>query len=317
KHGGELLRRRSILMRKKSTMGRRSRHTRQRSGVSSEGFVANDSASLPAPAPPPVPDMPMFSSAASTGALGLPAPPAMPGAAAAGPRRRVTTALRNFLEAAAEQIENQSLLPVSPEPMSPARSIISELPPKSSRPLPLPKPKARATPQYQPLAVPNYVPGPPPPAPQSTGSRSIFSGSRESFYDPNVVNALRQEAQRQINGSSGSLQSSSPAASIAAEKARRLLSPCGPSIADALHRYKEGGRDGRLSVSSQFDPFLESSQDQLVGGGGRSPQRPQQQHAPAFSPAFSPNQQLDNLERRFRNANFRPPWALKSQSTFE
>ncbi|KAJ2830740.1 hypothetical protein FBU31_002437 [Coemansia sp. 'formosensis'] len=310
KHGGELLRRRSILMRKKSTMGRRSRHTRQRSGVSSEGFV--DSASLPAP-PPPVPDMPMFSSAASTGALGLPAPPAMPGAAAGGPRRRVTTALRNFLEAAAEQIENHSLLPVSPEPMSPARSIISELPPKSSRPLPLPKPKARATPQYQPLAVPNYVPGPPP----STGSRSIFSGSRESFYDPNVVNALRQEAQRQINGSSGSLQSSSPAASIAAEKARRLLSPCGPSIADALHRYKEGGRDGRLSVSSQFDPFLESSQDQLVGGGGRSPQRPQHAGAPGFAPAFSPNQQLDNLERRFRNANFRPPWALKSQSTFE
>ncbi|KAJ2055929.1 hypothetical protein GGI08_003991, partial [Coemansia sp. S2] len=118
KHGGELLRRRSILMRKKSTMGRRSRHTRQRSGVSSEGFVANDSASLPAPPPPP--PMPMFSSAASTSALGLPAPPAMP---EAGVPRRVTTALRNFLEAAAEQIENQSLLPVSPEPMSisPAR----------------------------------------------------------------------------------------------------------------------------------------------------------------------------------------------------
>ncbi|KAJ2754876.1 hypothetical protein GGI19_002081 [Coemansia pectinata] len=189
KHGGELLRRRSILMRKKSTMGRRSRHTRQRSGVSSEGFAANDSASLPVPPP-----MPMFSSAASAGALGLPAPPAMPGA---GVPRRVTTALRNFLEAAAEQIENQSLLPVSPEPMSisPARSIVTELP-KSSRPLPQPKPKAgQGHHLYQPMAVPNY------------------------------------------------------------------------------------------------------------------------QHSGA--PSFSPNQQLDNLERRFRNANFRPPWALKSQSTFD
>ncbi|KAJ2876273.1 hypothetical protein GGH93_000930 [Coemansia aciculifera] len=313
KHGGELLRRRSILMRKKSTMGRRSRHTRQRSGVSSEGLAANDSASLPVPPP-----MPMFSSAASAasaGALGLPAPPAMPGA---GVPRRVTTALRNFLEAAAEQIENQSLLPVSPEPMSisPARSIVTELP-KSSRPLPQPKPKAgQGHHLYQPMAVPNYVPGPPPPPPPSSGqrpgSRSIFSGSRESFYDPNVVNALRQEAQRQINGSNVSLAApSSPAVSVAAEKARRLLSPCGPSIADALHRYNSGSHDGRLSVSSQFDPFLEGSHDQLVGGGGRSPQ----QHSGA--PSFSPNQQLDNLERRFRNANFRPPWALKSQSTFD
>ncbi|KAJ2490950.1 hypothetical protein IWW37_002729 [Coemansia sp. RSA 2050] len=318
KHGGELLRRRSILMRKKSTMSRRSRHTRQRSAVSSEGFAANDSASLPAPPPPPMPDMPMFSSSASASPMGLPVPPAMPGA---GVPRRVTTALRNFLEAAAEQIENQSLLPVSPEPMSmsPARSIVTELP-KSSRPLPQPKPKAAQGHQphlYQPMSVPNYVPAPPsqpPPSGQRPGSRSIFSGSRESFYDPNVVNALRQEAQRQINGSNASLVApSSPAVSITAEKTRRLLSPCGPSIADALHRYNSGSHDGRVSVSSHFDPFLESSHDQLVGGGGRSPQR--QQHSGA--PSFLPNQQLDNLERRFRNANFRPPWALKSQSTFE
>ncbi|KAJ2438538.1 hypothetical protein GGF42_008261, partial [Coemansia sp. RSA 2424] len=272
KHGDELLRRRSILMRKKSTMGRRSRHTRHRSGVSSERFVvADDSASLPTPPPPPPPPMPMFSSAASAAAGGLPAPPAMP---VAGTPRRVTTAMRNFLDAAAEQIENQSLLPVPSEAInwSPAPSVITELPKSStSRPLPQPKPRAsggkgRQQHAYQPAAVPNYVPGPPlppPPPPSSSssgrrpGSRSIFSGSRESFYDPNVVNALRQEAQRQINGSNGSLAvpvSPASSSSVAADRTRRLLTPCGPSIADALHKYSSGGSDGRVSVSSQFDP---------------------------------------------------------------
>ncbi|KAJ2741472.1 hypothetical protein GGI20_005168 [Coemansia sp. BCRC 34301] len=322
KHGEELLRRRSILMRKKSTMGRRSRHTRNRTGVSSERFIADDSASLPLPPPPP---MPMFSSAASTSALGLPAPPAMP--VAGGAPRRVTTAMRNFLDAAAEQIESQSLLPVPTEPInwSPAPSVVAESPKPSSRPLPQPKPKPRTGQGYQqhaykPATVPNYVPVPPLPSlsGQRPGSRSIFSGSsRESFYDPNVVNALRQEAQRQINGSNISLAVPvSPAtSSVAAGKTRRLLTPCGPSIADALHKYTSGGRDGRVSVSSQFDPFLEASHDQLIGGGGiGSPQR--QQHSDG-TPNFSPNQQLDHLERRFRNANFRPPWALKSQSTFD
>ncbi|KAJ2909156.1 hypothetical protein GGI21_002164 [Coemansia aciculifera] len=129
------------------------------------------------------------------------------------------------------------------------------------------------------------------------------------------------DAQRQINGSNGGLiVSMSPAASSASaaaagDRACRLLTPCGPSIADALHKYTSGGRDGRVSVSSQFDPFLDASHDQLVGGGGLgSPQR-QQHHLGA--PSFSPNQQLDHLEQRFRNANFRPPWALKSQTTFD
>ncbi|KAJ2468097.1 hypothetical protein GGI02_003805, partial [Coemansia sp. RSA 2322] len=317
KHGGELLRRRSILMRKKSTMGRRSRHTRNRSGVSVDQFAAQDNIVVPAP---PVPDMPMFSSKPSASAA-LPAPPAMP---EAGVPRRVTTALRNFLEAAAEQIENQSLLPVTPEPLAspPALPVVAESPKPASRPLPQPKPKAGQNRQQygsKPVAVPNYVPGPPSTG-QRPGSRSIFAGSRESFYDPNVVNALRQEAQRQINGSSGSLIAPISPAVSAASKTRHLLSPCGPSIADALHKYASGNRNGRVSVSSQFDPFLEASHDQLNSGHGLSPQRcqhepQQQQHSGVAN--FSPNPQLENLERRFRNANFRPPWALKSQSTIE
>ncbi|KAJ2171720.1 hypothetical protein GGH16_002704, partial [Coemansia sp. RSA 560] len=297
KHGTELLRRRSILMRKKSTMGRRSRHNRSRADVSSDCFVAD-----PAVEAPPVPQMPMFGAVdkAQSRADSRGAHP-----------RQVTTALRNFLEAAAEQIESQTFAPITPEPqtraeMSPPRTRINE--PTAKRPLPVPKPKAK---QYQP-AMKVQVPQPrsiashissPPPSPGAgsrSSSRSIFSGSRDSLYDPNVVNALRQEAQRQINSS----QPSMPASPTRTHdrNAQRMLSPCGPSIADALQKFSSG-KNGRTSVSSEFDPF--ESQDPLTNSFA----------APQSPAGFSPNVQLDNLERRFRNANFRPPWALKSQSS--
>ncbi|KAJ2836399.1 hypothetical protein J3B01_002867 [Coemansia erecta] len=297
KHGTELLRRRSILMRKKSTMGRRSRHNRSRADVSSDCFIAD-----PAVEAPPVPQMPMFGAVdkAQSRADSRGAHP-----------RQVTTALRNFLEAAAEQIESQTFAPITPEPqtraeMSPPRTRINE--PTAKRPLPVPKPKAK---QYQP-AMKVQVPQPrsiashissPPPSPGAgsrSSSRSIFSGSRDSLYDPNVVNALRQEAQRQINSS----QPSMPASPTRTHdrNAQRMLSPCGPSIADALQKFSSG-KNGHTSVSSEFDPF--ESQDPLTNSFA----------APQSPAGFSPNVQLDNLERRFRNANFRPPWALKSQSS--
>ncbi|KAJ2860377.1 hypothetical protein FB639_005640, partial [Coemansia asiatica] len=317
KHGTELLRRRSILMRKKSTMGRRSRNPKHRSGVSVERFAANNENSADAhqqsqqqsqakkQQPPPLPPMPMFSGA--NNASKLPVPPAIGGIGGGkGSPRRVTTALRNFLEAAAEQVENQSFLPIPSDPPS-ARSSATRSPapaspvvvsPKPRRPLPQPKPKAK------PASVPPPALSKSPADVSRPGSRSIFAGSRESFYDTNVVNALRQEAQRQINGSQTSIVS--PESPV--EKTRRLLSPCGPSIADALQKYAAGSRDGRVSVSSQFDPFVEASQDPL--NGPASPMNKQ-------VPVFAPNAHLDNLERRFRNANFRPPWALKSSTMFE
>ncbi|KAJ2236876.1 hypothetical protein IWW45_001426 [Coemansia sp. RSA 485] len=306
KHGTELLRRRSILMRKKSTMGRRSRNPKHRTGVSVERFAAGNDAGADHPLKkqhaPPLPQMPMFSGANI--ANKLPVPPAIGGGK--GSPRRVTTALRNFLEAAADQIENQSFLPIPSDPLS-ARSSASRPPTSAEQAMASPKPR-RPLPQPKPKAKPASVP--PPAAPKSPiivsrpGSRSIFANSRESFYDTNVVNALRQEAQRQINGSQTSIVS--PESPV--EKTRRLLSPCGPSIADALQKYAAGGRDGRVSVSSQFDPFVEASQDPLNAPG--SPLSKQ-------TPVFAPNAQLDNLERRFRNANFRPPWALKSSTMFE
>ncbi|KAJ2450381.1 hypothetical protein EV183_004330 [Coemansia sp. RSA 2336] len=301
KHGTELLRRRSILMRKKSTMGRRSRHNRSRGGVPSDRFTADTAPE----AAPPVPEIPK----------------PITTNVAAGPQssqpRRVTTALRNFLEAAAEQIESQSFAPITPEPqprpeMSPLRAPASEGAP-AKRPLPVPKAKQQGS---RPYKLPQQVPPPPqsvishisspPPSPgpaTQRSSRSIFSGSRESLYDPNVVNALRQEAQRQISSSQSS-GPSSPTRTQPDRNAQRMLSPCGPSIADALQNY--AGKNGRVSVSSEFDPF--ESQDPLTNSFAS----PQQQRMPA---GFSPNAQLDNLERRFRNANFRPPWALKSQSS--
>ncbi|KAJ1822533.1 hypothetical protein LPJ56_000711 [Coemansia sp. RSA 2599] len=313
KHGTELLRRRSILMRKKSTMGRRSRNSKHRAGVSVERFAAGDENAseqqrqAKSERPPPLPQMPMFSGANNSK---LPVPPAIGGVGSKGSPRRVTTALRNFLEAAAEQIENQSFLPIPSDPPS-ARSSATRSPapasasanpeivsPKPRRPLPQPKPKAK------PASVPPPATAKSPAPASRPGSRSIFAGSRESFYDANVVNALRQEAQRQINGSQTSIVS--PESPV--EKTCRLLSPCGPSIADALQKYAAGGRDGRVSVSSQFDPFVEASQDPLNG-----PASPMGKQAPAFAP----NAHLDNLERRFRNANFRPPWALKSSTMFE
>ncbi|KAJ2823768.1 LIM domain and actin binding 1, partial [Coemansia erecta] len=289
KHGTELLRRRSILMRKKSTMGRRSRHNRSRGGVSSDRFAA-DAASEAAP---PVPQMPMFGGAekAQSRTASRDAQP-----------RLVTTALRNFLEAAAEQIESQTFAPITPEPqpqrdMSPPRTRASDAPP-AKRPLPVPKAKAKAKqmqvqvppPQPAPRSVISHISSPPPSpnAMSRSSSRSIFSGSRDSLYDPNVVNALRQEAQRQINSSQPSMPAS-PSRGLD-RNAQRLLSPCGPSIADALQKFSSGN-NGRMSVSSEFDPF--ESQDPLTNSFV-SPQQQQQQPA-----AFSPNAQLDNLERRF------------------
>ncbi|KAJ1859790.1 hypothetical protein LPJ73_001688, partial [Coemansia sp. RSA 2703] len=289
KHGTELLRRRSILMRKKSTMGRRSRSQKPRAGITSaDGFGKATTPADTENRPPPVPAMPMFSGANDGG---LPLPQRAPGG---GSPRRVTTALRNFLEAAAEQVENQSFLPIPSSNPSSARSntgsaVRSPEPvvvaPKPRRPLPQPKPKSAPPPASSPAS----------PRPNS---RSIFAGSPQ-LYDPNVVNALRQEAQRQINGSQSSIVSP-------VEMTRRLLSPCGPSIADALQKL--GGRDGRVSVSSHFDPFVETSQDPL----NKAPLSPM--HKPQNAPPFAANEQIDNLERRFRNANFRPPWALKSQT---
>ncbi|KAJ1720106.1 hypothetical protein LPJ53_005230 [Coemansia erecta] len=289
KHGTELLRRRSILMRKKSTMGRRSRNQKPRAGIMpAEGFGKSSPAADAENRPPPVPAMPMFSGADDGG---LPLPQRAPGG---GSPRRVTTALRNFLEAAAEQVENQSFLPIPSSNPPSARSNTGStarspepvvVAPKPRRPLPQPKPKSAPPPASSPAS----------PRPNS---RSIFAGSPQ-LYDPNVVNALRQEAQRQINGSQSSIVSP-------VEMTRRLLSPCGPSIADALQKL--GGRDGRVSVSSQFDPFVEASQDPL----NNVPMSPR--HKPQSGAPFAANEQIDNLERRFRNANFRPPWALKSQT---
>ncbi|KAI7826429.1 hypothetical protein BX661DRAFT_184012 [Kickxella alabastrina] len=277
KHGTELMRRRSILMRKKSTMGKRSRQTSNRPGISLDRF----SPEVPVDKPqPPMPSMPMYSGNNSNK---LPAPPGING----GPRR-VTTALRNFLEAAASKSRT-----MSPEPTM-DRPPASRAPAFVEAPKAVPKSKAKAAPPQM-----HFV--------QRPVSRSIFAGSGESLYDPNVVNALRQEAQRQINGSQVSV--SAPTSPI--EKSHRMLSPCGPSIADALQKYATSGRDGRdgrMSVSSQFDPFTEGSQYPLSSLA--SPQQKQ-------GGDFPPNAQLDNLERRFRNANFRPPWALKSQTMFE
>ncbi|KAJ2797496.1 hypothetical protein H4R20_005157, partial [Coemansia guatemalensis] len=174
--------------------------------------------------------------------------------------------------------------------------------------------------QQQQRPLPSIMSSPPPspgPASSRAASRSIFAGSRESLYDPNVVDALRQEAQRQINGSQLTMPPPSPTRSNAhgidrashnRSPPRHLLSPCGPSIADALGKYN-GANNGRVSVSSQFDPFA-NSQDPL----NRTPASPLHQPTGA---AFSPAAHMDNLERRFRNANFRPPWALKSQSTLQ
>ncbi|KAJ2851100.1 hypothetical protein IWW36_001351 [Coemansia brasiliensis] len=309
KHGTELLRRRSILMRKKSTMGRRSRHNRSRGGVPSDRFTVDTAPE----AAPPVPEIPK--------PIKTNVPAAATGTSQSSQPRRVTTALRNFLEAAAEQIESQSFAPITPEPQPraevlPLRAPASEGTP-AKRPLPVPKakqqsqsngpylPKLSQQVPPPPQSVISHISSPPPspgPATQRS-SRSIFSGSRESLYDPNVVNALRQEAQRQISGSQSS-GPSSPTRTQPDRNAQRLLSPCGPSIADALQNY--AGKNGRVSVSSEFDPF--ESQDPLTNSFAS----PQQQRMPQ---GFSPNAQLDNLERRFRNANFRPPWALKSQSS--
>ncbi|KAI9503045.1 hypothetical protein BX070DRAFT_226097 [Coemansia spiralis] len=329
KHGNDLLRRRSILMRKKSTMGRRSRHNRRRSGVSRERFTVESGDAVPAV--PPVPDMPMFSSGnGNSSNLPVPSIPHESGAP-----RRVTTALRHFLEAAAEQIENNSLMPVTPEPigrsMTGPSTPVSQQPRATSisseqqrRPLPVPKPKPgqldyQAQKQQQkqqqeqvqqrpPYSLPSSPPQSPPPSGQRTGSRSIFSGSRDSLYDPNVVNALRQEAQRQINGSQASISGSRHSSASSHDMSHRMLSPCGPSIVDILH-FGSNSRQDQMNASSQFDPFADSH-EQLSGGGFASPQG-------RIGGAFSPNAQLDNLERRFRNANFRPPWALKSQTMFE
>ncbi|KAJ2790020.1 hypothetical protein H4R20_007081, partial [Coemansia guatemalensis] len=140
KHGSELLRRRSILMRKKSTMGRRSRHNRTRDAVPSDRFV--DPASVTEP-PPPVPQIPLHAAAAA-------AQPPMP--QHVGQPRRVTTAMRNFLDAAAEQIESQSFAPTTPEPRRsrqpeprkpsvPKQSSAGTNAPAQRRPLPVPKVK--------------------------------------------------------------------------------------------------------------------------------------------------------------------------------
>ncbi|KAJ1725969.1 LIM domain-containing protein 2, partial [Coemansia biformis] len=301
KHGTELLRRRSILMRQKSTMGRRSRQTRSRASVAgADRFV--DPASVAQPAPP-VPQVPAHA-----------APSGKPEAQDKLPLR-VTTALRSFLEAAAEQIDDVPPVPSVPRKQSkPAAPAPAPAQASARRPLPVPQSRAgQAGRQPQQQQRPARHASPAPASPLSSGSntqavRSIFAGSRDSMYDPNVVNALRMEAQRQINGSQASMAPASPASPAAGAGAgerdlRQLLSPCGPSIADGLNKLRPN------SVSSQFDPFA-ASQDQLAGGFG-SPQ-PQQQR-----PAFAPNAQMDNLERRFRNANFRPPWALTSQSTFQ
>ncbi|KAJ2807563.1 hypothetical protein H4R21_000430 [Coemansia helicoidea] len=275
KHGTELLRRRSILMRKKSTMGRRSRQSRSRASIAgSDRFV--DPAML-FEAAPPVPPMPIHAAT-------------QPGAGESQQPRRVTTALRNFLEAAAEQID------ATPPPSARVVGAAAGSP-AGRRPLPVPQspPPAR---QQSPAQ-----PGTP---------RSIFAGSRDSMYDSNVVNALRMEAQRQINGSQVSIVAPaaavpSPKTPLAADRdARQMLSPCGPSIADGLNKLRPD------SVSSQFDPFEASHANLAAGGigGFGAPMSGQR-------PAFAPNAQMDNLERRFRNANFRPPWALTSQSTFQ
>ncbi|KAJ2314634.1 hypothetical protein IWW52_004233, partial [Coemansia sp. RSA 2704] len=300
KHGTELLRRRSILMRKKSTMGRRSRHNRARAGVPSDRFTVDAASESSVP---PVPQMPAAAAARAS---------PVRGASRDAQPRRVTTALRNFLEAAAEQIESQAFAPITPEPQPRPelpRARAANEPSPARRPLPVPKPKAKPASAAAPAPLPplkqpvvSHITSPPPsPGPASrAASRSIFSGSRESLYDPNVVDALRQEAQRQINGSQPSMPASPTRGHERnALQKQRMLSPCGPSIADALQKYASG-KSGPASVSSEFDPF--ESQDPLTSSFAA----PQQ--------GFSPNAQLDNLERRFRNANFRPPWALKSQS---
>ncbi|KAJ2721680.1 hypothetical protein GGI07_003795 [Coemansia sp. Benny D115] len=307
KHGTELLRRRSILMRKKSTMGRRSRHQRRRSGVSVERF-ANAENAVPE-SQPPLPAMPMYS---GVNTHQLPVPPQIGGGGGGAPRR-VTTALRSFLEAAAAQIDlNPTMPPDTPEPSDSGSPVRRAFSPPARNPL-APVATARPLPQPRPKSTPAQADA------KRPVSRSIFAGtssSRESLYDPNVVNALRQEAQRQINGSQvsisqGRMAPSSPGGGN--KNVQRMLSPCGPSIADALQKYS--GRDGRVSVSSQFDPFLEASQDGI--NQPRSPvMRPQQQQKMP-STFGTPNVHLENLEQRFRNANFRPPWALKSQTTFD
>ncbi|KAJ2761878.1 hypothetical protein H4S06_000970, partial [Coemansia sp. BCRC 34490] len=336
KHGNELLRRRSILMRKKSTMGRRSRHHRHRSGVSRERFMADgDSGDIP-----PVPIMPMFSGKADADVLPPPPPPSAPNASP-----KVNTALRNFLEAAAEQIDSTGSFPHTPSgsvarppagnstPM-PRRSGTAAS--ESRRPLPVPKAKPASQPNYtvepkpvrpQPRAAsPSYSrtaatsppPSPPPSSGQRSGSRSIFaSGSRDANYDANVVSALRQEAQRQINGSQASMSRSphSRASSQDGLSSHRYLSPCGPSIAEVLNLGVINRQDDSgANASSQFDPFADSI-DQINNNTSSNVfASPRDRMGGA---AFSPNVHLDNLERRFRNANFRPPWALKSQTMFD
>ncbi|KAJ1934624.1 hypothetical protein EC988_008750 [Linderina pennispora] len=239
--------------------------------------------------------------------------------------KRVSTALRNFLEAAAEQIENQSLMPVTPEPD--AKHVLPEVDAHAMkrqepepRPLPVPKSRPHNVRTGGNTQQPSYIPMPPmqqkPMAPSSPRSplsptagqlrsNSVFSGSHESTYDADVVNALRQEAQRQINTSSSNMGLSS----AKPPNVPRMLTPRGPSLADNLQKY--GGRSGRVSVSSQFDPFV-ASQDLIHRGV-----QPTSPRAGAHPPMdFAPNKQLDNLERRFRNANFRPPWSVKPQSAF-
>ncbi|KAJ1767840.1 hypothetical protein IW140_005809 [Coemansia sp. RSA 1813] len=337
KHGNELLRRRSILMRKKSTMGRRSRHHRRRSGVSRERFVPDGGSTVPAV--PPVPSMPMYSGQGDSDRL---PPPSVPHES--GTPRRMNSAMRNFLDAAAEQIDNGSFARSTPVPASrlapdghstpmPQRTGTATSNSNSSsetrRPLPVPKPKTAGQPKYKAQPQPSQQQqkqqqtpfynraaspprSPPPSSGPRSGSRSIFAGSRESHYDSNVVNALRQEAQRQINGSQASI-SGSPQHSRASSQdlSGRYLSPCGPSIAEVLNFGAIGRQDNaNTSSSSQFDPFADS-QDQINGSSDFASPRDR------AGAAFSPNVHLDNLERRFRNANFRPPWALKSQTMFE
>ncbi|KAJ2545947.1 hypothetical protein EV175_005783, partial [Coemansia sp. RSA 1933] len=335
KHGAELLRRRSILMRKKSTMGRRSRHHRRRSGVSRERFVS-DGADVP-----PVPNMPMFSG--QNDAASLPPPPSVPGEAST--PRRLNTALRNFLDAAAEQIDNGSIARTAATPASFGRAAPSgpstPMPQgptmngsEARRPLPVPRPKTanppgHKAPQQQQQSPFYNRPVSPPRSPQvptgqRSGSRSIFANSRESHYDSHVVNALRQEAQRQINGSQASM---SPSWSSQQQKhhsrasshdlSDRYLSPCGPSIAEVLNFGALGRQqESSANASSQFDPFADSH-DQLLNGSSSDFAQQQLPRDRPSGAAFSPNVHLDNLERRFRNANFRPPWALKSQTMFE
>ncbi|KAJ1914547.1 hypothetical protein H4219_004741 [Mycoemilia scoparia] len=163
------------------------------------------------------------------------------------------SALNDFLSAATDQIVKEKGTIENPDPISKLSNIVN----------------TPEKPSFD-INILNKPRSPPPKRPESTAtsissvsspSKSVFrskNSTSASSYTNDIVNSLREEATRLMEEGNRELsQKRQQHQKRIPENKDAFLSSRGPSIAENMHLTSSA--DGRVSVSSHFDPFQEET----------------------------------------------------------